>query len=148
MLIVSLLGIQICIGVAAIYLANSDPTVAIIPNYYEAATNWDATRRARQQYFQNGWNLETEVSAISNTNRTVTLSIHGPGGIAIEELRIRAKAFHHAHGDKIDTFAFEECGSGVYQGSTKLTQAGLWQLELRFEGDSGIAETVCQITVQ
>lgn len=43
-LVVLLLGLQIGIGAIAISLATSDPSVAVVPDYHEAALNWDTDK--------------------------------------------------------------------------------------------------------
>lgn len=144
--VIGLLGTQICIGSTAIYLANSDSTVAVIPDYYQSAVNWDTTRRARQNLRELGWQVEILVPP-SQGARFVMLQIEAPDGVSISDLRASAECFHFAEASRIDSLQFEELGSGKYQAATKLSKQGRWQITLRLEGKHGIAELVREIDV-
>ena len=145
--VIGLLGTQICIGGTAIYLANSDSTVTVIPDYYQSAVNWDTTRRARQNLRQLGWQVDVSVPQSEGT-RFVILQILDPDGEPVTDLGASAECFHFAEASRIDSLQFRELGSGKYQAGTKLSKRGRWQVTLRLEGKHGIAEMVREIDVK
>ncbi len=63
-LIVGLLGLQVAGGITAIFLSVGDPSMAIVPNYHQAALNWDVTSRpsvdatARLENRSNHWSSQ------------------------------------------------------------------------------------------
>ncbi len=132
------------------YLAVSDPTAAIIPNYYDSAVNWDVTRRARELTQDLGWQIETATGSTQPTvqKRPIEVKILSRSGKPIRGVAVSAKLYHHAHGTDIYQLQLKEVEPGIYRGSTSLTQAGLWQLDLRMEGDHGIAADSRQILVE
>ncbi len=80
-IIVVFLGLQVLIGVASIVLSLSDPSVAVIPNYHQAALDWDVTHRARQLANQLGWNIDYNVIPSQEAgHRTLLVSILDRGG--------------------------------------------------------------------
>ena len=146
--VVFFLGLQICLGATAVYLAHCDPTVAVIPDYYKSAVNWDATRRARQHMAKLGWKLEIQAEEPVSAERRVAVQVTGRQGQLVGGLRMTARVYHHARGDEVHQIAFREDSPGRYFGSTKLTQAGLWKFEFRLEGGHGVAESVEDIQVR
>ncbi len=60
-LIVGLLGLQVAGGITAIFLSVGDPSMAIVPNYHQAALNWDVTHRAHQLTQQLGWKIDPTI---------------------------------------------------------------------------------------
>jgi nitrogen fixation protein FixH len=144
----TLLGTQIAIGVVAITLANNDSTVAIIPNYYSAAVNWDATRRARERFQDLGWTADIGASSVFEKQRSVTVSLMTEDQQPIVDHRVTAQVFHHANGSDIHTLKFEDVGSGLYTAESSLLRAGLWSVKLRIEGERGVAELVRDVWVE
>lgn len=146
-LIVGMLGLQVAIGITAVVLSVSDPSVAIIPNYYQSAVNWDTTRRARELTGKLGWQLEPGVGAVGGEHRPVSVRILNRQGSPVQGVRVSAKVFHHARGSEIHQVQLSEVRTGYYEGNTSLLQSGVWQLELRIEGDHGIAAESREILV-
>lgn len=138
-LVVFMLGIQVAIGATALYLANSDPTVAIIPNYYESAVNWDSTRRARELASHLGWSIRTSVGPLLEGERLFRVELQSREGQPVSNVRVSADVYHHAKGADIHRIRLQEAEAGVYVGRCAIAHAGLWQMDLHIEGDHGIA---------
>lgn len=138
--IVGFLGLQVLIGVASIVLALNDPSVAVIPNYHQSALDWDVTHRARQLADQLGWQIDYNVVPGEHAGqRTLLVSILDRDGKPIRDLNVSARLYRHARGGNVDKFKLKEVADGNYQADTKLTEKGLWQIELAVEGAHGIA---------
>lgn len=144
----TLLGMQIAIGAVAITLANNDSTVAVIPNYYSSAVNWDATRRAREHFQDLGWTVNIGASSVFEEQRNVTISLKTEEQQPIENHRVTAQVFHHAKGSEIHTLKFEDAGNGLYSAKSDLLRGGLWSVKLRIEGERGVAEVVQDVWVE
>ena len=138
-LVVVLLGIQVAIGATAIYLANSDPTTAIIPNYYESAVNWDSTRRARELTDHLGWSIQPTVGPLQSGERAIRIELRTRDGLPVANARVTADLFHHAKGADVHRIRLQESEAGLYSGVCSIVQSGLWQMDLHIEGDHGIA---------
>ncbi|MFK7737040.1 MAG: FixH family protein, partial [Pirellulaceae bacterium] len=144
----TLLGMQIAIGAVAITLANNDSTVAIIPNYYSSAVNWDATRRAREHFQDLGWTVDIGTSSVFEKERSVTVAIKTQDQQPLEDHRVTADVFHHAAGSDIHTLKFRDSGNGLYSAESTLLRGGLWSVKLRIEGERGVAEVVQDVWVE
>ncbi len=147
-LIVGLLGIQVIIGVGSIYLSLGDPTVAVIPNYHQAALDWDVKHRAQETLRKLGWDVRVHVAPIAGGTRTLRVNVLGDQTRAIAGLNIEAMCFHHARGSDVYRTRLTEVSPGEYAASTPLTKAGVWQIELSIEGDHGIAHESLEMNVQ
>jgi nitrogen fixation protein FixH len=141
-LIVGFLGLEVVSGVFAIYLATSDPSVAVIPNYYQAGLDWDVKRRNLDHLKLLGWTTEVlvEPEDVELGQRFVVIQVRSKTGAPVNGLRISARIFHHARGTEVHRLVFDETADGDYIAISKLTQPGLWQVDLVLEGDHGIAE--------
>ncbi len=138
-IVVGLLGLQVLIGVFAIYLANSDPTVAIIPDYYEKAVGWDETRESLELTNTLGWEVNTAIAPVFDGQRQVLVSLSSRTGSPIVDVSLSGQVFHHARGAEIYELNFESLGDGRYQAYCDLENSGLWNLELQIEGVHGTA---------
>jgi nitrogen fixation protein FixH len=136
------LGIQFVAGVITVLLAVGDPTVAIIPNYYQKGLEWDSRKRNLDRFDQLGWQAVVTVDPVNHSveQRTVSLSVISATGVPVQDLRVSARVFHHARGRQIYQLKFVQRQPGHYHGSTELLPAGLWQVDLLLEGDHGDAE--------
>ncbi|MCA9131924.1 MAG: FixH family protein [Planctomycetales bacterium] len=148
--IVGLLGLQVAVGVTSVLLAVGDPSVAIVPNYHQAALDWDTAQRARQLPQRLGWQLTPSISDVESTasQRVVRVSIVGPKGEPITGLRISAQVYHHARGSMVYEMRLNEIEPGSYQAGTGLTAAGYWHLQLQIEGTQGLARLERDILVR
>ncbi len=146
-LIVTFLGVQVIIGGFSVYVAvgGSD---AVIPNYHQAALDWDIKHRSVQLLDKLGWNVEVAVSPINAGKRSLQVVIHGKGASRIEQQSVLAKVYHHAHGKEIVKVVLREQSPGIYENSIDLLQPGLWHIELAIEGDHGIASKTLNIEVE
>jgi len=147
-LIVGFLGIQVVIGMCALYLALGDPSVAIIPNYHQSALDWDIKQRSKQLLRELGWEVSASVSPISSEQRNVIIQVMSEAGGPVENLHVEAKVFHHARGQEIYQALLREETPGLYMTTLALTRPGLWQIDLAIEGDHGIASQIIELEVE
>jgi nitrogen fixation protein FixH len=147
--IVGFLGLQVVIGIASIVLALNDPSVAVVPNYHQSALDWDVTHRARQLTDQLGWQIDYNVvPAEQHDRRSLLVTILDRDGKPVSDLNITAKLYRHARGANVDKFKLKAVADGNYQADTKLTEKGLWQIELVIEGEHGIASLSRELEVK
>jgi len=125
--VVLLLGSQVAIGVAAIVLAGSDPSVAVVPGYHQKAILWDESVQLRQASLELGWTVELKMSPEDKGN-LLTWTIRDRDGDTIDSLKGRVVMFHHARANESVEFRVEEHPSGVM-----LDRDGLWQIEMTLD---------------
>lgn len=147
--IVGLLSLQVAGGITSVILAVGDPSAAIVPHYHQSALNWDSTRRARQLTQQLGWQIHTSVGQWMQDSgtRELQVEIKNAEGLAIEELNLSARIFHHARGRDVQAVRLVEKFDGVYAAEVGLVQSGVWQVDLKIEGDHGVASESREVLV-
>ncbi|MFO0943411.1 MAG: FixH family protein [Pirellulales bacterium] len=140
--IVSLLSMQLIGGVVTVYLAVGDPTVAVIPNYYQAGLEWDVKHRNLDQFVHMQFQIELIVEPVDTQvdQRHVMLKLT-KNGVPVGKQRVSASIYHHAKGTDVVKLTFDEGHEGEYVAPCRLTKSGLWEVDISVEGDHGIAET-------
>ncbi len=135
-LVVGLLGLQLTIGFVAIGLATGDPSVAVIPNYHNAALDWDVDRRATTAAKRMGWTVEIQVSDVSDGGgrRATSVSVHDDLGQPVDGLRIVGSVYHHARASNIERIDLPSVGDGRYLTLAPMQRPGLWQVEVFIDG--------------
>ncbi|MFK8111623.1 MAG: FixH family protein [Rubripirellula sp.] len=136
-LVVSLLGLQLAIGGFAVSMATSEKAPVVLPDYHQAALNWDETKQRREAIDTLGWSIDFEPSEVvdESGNRAVQLTMVDRVGEGIDGLKVAANAYPHARARREVSFVFSPLGSGKYQAVQPLSRAGLWRLELSIEHD-------------
>ena len=134
-LVVLLLGLQLVIGGFAIHIATGDRSTAIVPDYHNAALNWDSHQQRRDRLRQLDWKLNLEVAETPDGagRRVVRVQVHDDQGNGVDDLNIDGTVFHHARARKIVPIQLESIGDGSYQQLLPIDASGLWEFEFEFD---------------
>lgn len=137
-LVVSFLTMQVGIGAAAIVLATNDPSVAVVPDYYQKALDWDKSMEAQRVSDLLGWTATVQVGEPIDASgqRFVSVRMIDAEGKGLDQLQGQMKIYHHARATDRQSFPLELLGSGVYRGQCLMTRDGLWEVELQFSGQA------------
>lgn len=132
-LVVGLLGIQVVVGVGAVILATGDPSVSVVPDYYDKALRWDDEKQSRADSEALGWQADISVpgGADRNGDRTVVVRLRDEEGTAIDGAAVIMSVYHHARASELQELELRGHGDGHYSGTARMPQGGLWQFELR-----------------
>ena len=134
-----ILGSNIGMGFFAIYLANSDPSQAVIPNYYRKGLEWDKTKELLSSSENLGWTIHVAISpdSANASHRTIRLTVLDRHGKTIEKANGELILFHHAHATQIQELALTEIYSGVYECHAEMAASGNWDMALELtQGES------------
>ena len=136
-LVVGLLGLQLVIGACAITLATSSKGPVVLPDYHQAALDWDESKQRLAVFRELGWKISIEPSTVvdDSGNRAVQVIVSDKAGRGIDGLELSGEAYHHAHGSDVVSFQLESIGEGKYQSIEPMSLAGLWRFELATEFD-------------
>lgn len=146
--VVSMLGLQVLGGITAVMLSAGDPSTAVVPNYHRAALDWDITHREQQLVQRLGWQVSTDVGRINASGRRFVAITIIDGKLApVRGLKVAAKVYHHSRGRQVDEVMLTETADGHYTAETGLQKPGLWQLEMKIEGEHGIAAVSRELEV-
>lgn len=130
--VVALLGGHITICLVAVALATGDPSVAIEPDYYQKAVDWDKTQLAKLASDQLGWSTLLTVSPESDPlgNRLVKVIINDPMGQPVTGLLCDMMLYHRARSNDRQSLQLSESESGVYIGKSPIRREGFWEFRL------------------
>jgi nitrogen fixation protein FixH len=127
--VVLLLGSQVAIGVVAIILANSDPTVAVVPGYHKKALLWDQSVQLRQSSLAVGW--QVQLRQLPGKDRTrLQWTVLDREGKAVSNIHGSVVMFHHARAGETMEFRIEDNADGI-----DLEREGIWQIEMTLDTD-------------
>jgi hypothetical protein len=144
-LVVCLFVIQSTIMGLVMHLAIGDPSAAVVPDYHNAALNWDQARRMNEAADRFGWQVTFNASDVADGRgmRAIELQILDQLGDAIDGLAIRGKLYHHARAGNVIGVDLKSIGQGNYLALAPAGQAGLWQLELTIDGaDEPVTQSI------
>ncbi|MBX7169167.1 MAG: FixH family protein [Pirellulales bacterium] len=133
--IVGLLLFQIAACLLIIYLATSDASMAVVPEYHEKALHWDDAQAAQRASdalgWQASWAFDDTVDVLGR--REIRLSLHDASGRPVGGAMPTVEVFHHAHAAAAERFTLVELGSGsgLYSFVARVSRPGIWELRLR-----------------
>lgn len=128
-IIVVLLAAHVIFWLGIVYIANSDPSFSVEPDYYAKSMLWNATAAQLRKNEALGWSLSTEIGddAGLRYERTLTCRLADINGRPIAGATISLEAFHHARGNQRFKVAFADRGEGVYGAMLEMRKAGQWE---------------------
>ncbi len=132
-LIVGFLGVQVVMSAVAIFLANSDPSHAVIPNYHQQALEYDQVLAARQASQRLGWiwTIDPGMEQTAPGKHSLTVRIRDAAGKPITNAEVTLQISHHARGnDRQSIVLAAEREAGTYRGQARIDRNGVWQVDL------------------
>lgn len=135
-LVLLLFAIQFTIGGIALKLAIGDPALAVVPDYHQAALNWDESQRASKASERLGWNLQVAVSEYPDASgrRAISVEAKDEKNTALETLSIAATVYRHADAGSHESIELPHTEGGRYLTMAEMPQSGVWQIEFSIEG--------------
>jgi nitrogen fixation protein FixH len=130
-----ILGSNIGMGVFAVYLAVSDPTQTVIPNYYQKGLDWDKTKTLLAESERLGWTVEVAIypEGFNVSHRKIRLTVLNRDGKVLEKGKGILSLFHHAHAKNIQELPLTEVFPGVYEADAQMLEPGHWDMTLHLQ---------------
>ncbi len=131
-LIIALLAGQIVVCFVMMSRAWGDPTVAIEPNYYQKAVNWDADQAARAASAELGWSVAWDIATIADIvgERMVKMTLTDDRGEPINDAKVEVRFFHHARAADRTPATLNHGGEGLYLAAVPMPRPGVWTIDL------------------
>lgn len=133
-LVVTLLGLQVVLGFFALTLATGDPSVAVVPDYYERALHWDETEALKKDSQTFGWNVQF-TTAERPTSLTILLRDKEANPIEIETGTVQL--YHHARASQVRHHNCEDAADGEITLSDCFVSPGYWEVTLDVKSVDG-----------
>lgn len=131
-LVFLLLGSQVLLILVMAYVASSDRSFAVEPDYYQRGLHWDKIAAQQRHSERLGWQAKLELGDDVNVlgERTLRCLLRGRGGEAIASARVDVIAFPHARGREQTRVTLTESAAGVYETPLRFRRKGLWEFRL------------------
>lgn len=136
-LILLLLAGNACIVATTIYLATSDRSFGVEPDYYRKAVDWDHEARLRRQGEQLGWAVEASLEPAARSGEPGRLDVRllGPQHDSAERATLDGAAvefevFAHARSADRQHGTLTGLGGGRYSAPVNIGRAGMWEIRL------------------
>jgi len=112
-----------------VYLATTNGTFAIEPDYYQKGLNWDATSAQLRDNARLSWLVEINVAEDVGTlgERTVTCTLTNKDGLPLDGAVIDIVAFPHVRGRERTSATLSAADGGRYQATLRFSRKGLWE---------------------
>ncbi len=138
-IVVGFLSLQVAIGVVAIFLATGDPSVAVVPDYYEKALKWDDYVALQNESDRLGWQVGTEITPTGKglESQYVMLYLRDAKGQPLSELSGQVRVYHHARAAETSDVSIRSMSAGVYSAEVQMPRDGLWEVEMDVRGPEG-----------
>ena len=130
--IIVLLTGQVILLSGMVYIATSDLSFAVEPDYYQKGLNWDDIAAQQRRNTELGWEISLEFGDPSRplAEREVRCVLTDRDGAPLDGAFIDMVAFPHSRGSERELVMLEPEGDGVYSADMRFQKKGLW--EFRF----------------
>lgn len=131
-LIVALLAGQIVLMLVMVYLAATDGSFAIEPDYYRKGLQWDAVAAPTRRNERLGWSVRIELGPEVTVpgERALICSLADRAGRPLDGATVELVAFSHSRGNERRAVSLLPAGQGRYQAPVRFARQGLWEFRL------------------
>jgi len=131
-LVITLLSGQVFMLLIMVYIATSDRSFAVEPDYYQKGLHWDEIAAQESRNQQLGWNISLEFGDPAGplAKREVRCALTDRDGRPLDGAVVDLIAFPHARGSQRELLTLQPAGDGVYVTDMRFQKRGLW--EFRF----------------
>jgi len=126
-LIVAMLAANAAIVGATIFLAVSDKSFAVEPDYYRKAMSWDQTATQRQLNADLGWIVEIPDA---HSGQPIALRLLDRDRHVVRGAEVDIVAFHNATANDLLKATLLEIEPGLYRSDETLARAGSWEIRV------------------
>lgn len=115
-----------------VFIATSDPSFAVEPEYYQKALDWDRERDQQATNARLGYRLSVHVQEqkAPGAARDLVLRLEDATGKPIRGAHVEVSAFHNARAAEIVRAKLVETSPGSYVQRLPLQRPGLWELRI------------------
>ena len=131
-LLIAMLGAQIILMLVMVYVATSDLSFAVEPDYYQKSLQWDDTSEQRRESEELGWSASIQVAESADLYkvRDIQCTLTDRSGEPIDGAEVDIIAFSHARGAERIALTLDPAGQGQYYGRMKVRRGGLWEFRI------------------
>lgn len=129
-MVFGLIGLNVTIVGITLYLAHSDASFAVEPDYYGRAVDWDRTQRASAASAALGWRAELSADSVNPSGgRVLTLRLRDRSGGAVDGADASVEAFASLRAGVRRRIGLAPVGPGLYAGPLGPAE-GAWEFRI------------------
>lgn len=113
-----------------LYAATHDPSMAIEPDYYRKAVDWDTQMAQDAANRSLGWTARASIGGVDASGSEVVVALADAEGLPVAGARVRVAAIHNLDGARHVEGTLTEGAGRTYTARLPLHRAGLWELRV------------------
>lgn len=131
-LVFVLLGGQIILMLVAVFLATSDGSFAIEPDYYQKGLRWDETAAQLRENQQLSWEVALAIEQFASILKegTLTCVVTDSAGQPVIGAVVQVEAFPHVRGTERQTVTLTPRDDGSYAARLRFARKGVWEFRV------------------
>ncbi len=136
--VVALLSGHVLLLLAMVYIAVSDRSFAVEPDYYQQGLHWDDIAAQQRRNAELGWHISIDFGDPAGplAKRELRCLLTDRDGSPLEDALIDLIAFPHSRGTQRELVMLEPVGEGLYAASMRFQKKGLWEFRFVVRQDS------------
>jgi nitrogen fixation protein FixH len=142
------LSVTVVANLVVMRIANSDPSFAVEPDYYQKAVDFDSTRAHENASAQLGWMSTTTITFDEHTDTAwVTVILHDATHTAVEHAVVAVDALPVARANDVLHATLSETTPGVYRAPLPVPRGGLWDVHVNATRDTARYLTTTRVEI-
>lgn len=129
-----LLAINFFVVGITVYVATTDPSFAVVPDYYTKAVEWDATKERQAASDAAGWKVHVAAIPIGS-DMFIRAIVLDENSQHVENATVTAQVFHSRYAAEQSTLEFVPATPGTYDAAFPSLRAGEWNIKLTIKRD-------------
>jgi nitrogen fixation protein FixH len=113
-----------------LYAATHDPSMAIEPDYYRKAVDWDTHMAQDAANRALGWTAQGTVGGVEAGAAEVVVRLNDAAGASIGGARVRVTAIHNLDGARHVEGTLAERADGLYAARLRFDRPGMWEIRV------------------
>ncbi|MGD8439851.1 MAG: FixH family protein [Holophagae bacterium] len=132
------LGLHVLVMLAMVYVATSNDSYAVEPDYYAKALAWDERRAQEQRNAELGWTLDfAVVPADPGADPVLRANLVDADGAPVTGARVAVEAFANVRRDDVLTATLDPTPGG-YEVTIPMHRNGRWEFRFRVTRDHDV----------
>lgn len=114
-----------------VWVANSDRSFFVEPDYHRKALRWNERMAQQRQNQRLGWRVDVSLRRMSGDQARVEARISDGEGVPVEGASVRIETFHKARAARVLRADLVEAPErGAYASTLRMWRRGLWEVRL------------------
>lgn len=129
--VVGLLLLSVVTQLVGVFLAVSDPSFAVEPDYERKAARWDDHVEQQRENQRLGWTLQVRCEPTGDRGKVeVSVNLLDSFARPIEDAEVELEVFHNARASRILRGTLEHVRKDRYAATFDMRRTGIWEFRI------------------